>query len=211
MKKAAHRILNVWEERSVFDELFINELRLTLGEDTSKTEAFEAKKRKIEEIVAVEDPPTVGPPEAEKLVQLVSKVFDESQEARKAETRKRISDIQSSVLDCPDVGSLKDEKEVEDLLKSANDLVQLVSEQCSHLADAVTDEEQLSSLLTASIHHNKDELEVSHQNVEETRQKLERVHGLKEDLQVHLAKLPDLSKLAPQGVAPLPAIGDLFN
>ena len=55
---------------------------------------------------------------------------------------------------------------MEDLLKSANDLVQLVSEQCSHLADAVTDEEQLSSLLTASIHHNKDELEVSHQNVE---------------------------------------------
>ena len=34
MKKAAHRILNVWEERSVFDELFINELRLTLGEQS---------------------------------------------------------------------------------------------------------------------------------------------------------------------------------
>ena len=32
MKKASHRILNVWEERNVFDELFINELRLTLGE-----------------------------------------------------------------------------------------------------------------------------------------------------------------------------------
>ena len=48
-------------------------------------------------------------------------------------------------------------------------------------------------------------------HVQDTRQKLDRVHVLKEDLKVNLAKLPDLSKLAPQGVAPLPDIGDLFN
>ena len=59
-----------------------------------------------------------------------------------------------------------DEEDVEKLLKSTTDLVQLVSEQCSHLSDSVSDEEQLSSLLTASIHHNKDELQVSHQNME---------------------------------------------
>ena len=32
IKKAVHRMLNVWEQRNVFDELFINELRVVLGE-----------------------------------------------------------------------------------------------------------------------------------------------------------------------------------
>lgn len=32
MKKAALHIFSVWEERNVFDELFINELRSFIGE-----------------------------------------------------------------------------------------------------------------------------------------------------------------------------------
>ena len=34
-----------------------------VGEDTGKTEEFEAKKRKIEEVISLEEPPSVEPPE----------------------------------------------------------------------------------------------------------------------------------------------------
>ena len=47
--------------------------------------------------------------------------------------------------------------------------------------------------------------------LQETKTKIDRVQVLKEELKTHLAKLPDLSKLASTAVAPLPAAGDLFN
>ena len=44
--------------------------------------------------------------------------------------------------------------------------------------------------------------------------KLERVTGVKEELTLKLARLPDLSKLPTSShgsLAPLPSVGDLFN
>ena len=37
MKKTALHIFSVWEERNVFDELFINELRSLIGECCERT------------------------------------------------------------------------------------------------------------------------------------------------------------------------------
>lgn len=37
MKKTALHIFSVWEERNVFDELFINELRSLIGECCEQT------------------------------------------------------------------------------------------------------------------------------------------------------------------------------
>ena len=35
----------------------------TLGEDTAKTDEYEAKRKKIEDVLALDEPPTVKPPE----------------------------------------------------------------------------------------------------------------------------------------------------
>ena len=96
------------------------------------------------------------------------------------------------------------------------DASKLLSDYNDRLEAELKEKKDVQELLDAFIWQQKMLLKKAKRNLKEYQVKMEQVTAVKEELKSHLANLPDLSQLPIGGsksgsLAPLPAVGDLFN
>lgn len=103
------------------------------------------------------------------------------------------------------------------LAQKVEDAARLLEEYNGRLDTELKERKEVEELLDIFIWQQKSLLRKAKKNLKDYQVKLEQVTSVKEELKSHLANLPDFSQLPVVGsantgsLAPLPAVGDLFN
>lgn len=120
--------------------------------------------------------------------------------------------------DAPTLSFCLDKATAESLARKVDEAVTVLYEYNSRLENELKERREVQELLDAFIWQQKSLLRTAKKNLREHQVKMEQVTAVKEELKSHLANLPDFSQLPLTGgtnkvgsLAPLPAVGDLFN
>ncbi|XP_074148814.1 regulation of nuclear pre-mRNA domain-containing protein 1B isoform X5 [Sminthopsis crassicaudata] len=204
-KKPLERLLNIWQERSVYGGEFIQQLKLSMEDSNSPppkvTEEKKSLKRTFQQIQEDEDDdypgsyspqdPTAGPLLTEELIKALQDL--ENAASGDATVRQKIASLPQEVQDVS--------------------LLEKITEYNGRLAAELEDRRQLARMLVEYTQNQKDVLTEKEKKLEEYKQKLARVTQVRKELKSHIQSLPDLSLLpnVTGGLAPLPSAGDLFS
>ncbi|XP_075756917.1 regulation of nuclear pre-mRNA domain-containing protein 1B isoform X1 [Pelodiscus sinensis] len=237
-KKPLERLLNIWQERSVYGSEFIQQLKLSM-EDTSSpppkvTEEKKSLKRTFQQIQEEEDEdypgsyspqdPSTGPllvrvevgrsDKLQKTEDLIKALQDlENAASGDATVRQKIASLPQEVQDVSLLEKITDKEAAERLSKTVDEACLLLAEYNGRLAAELEDRRQLARMLIEYTQNQKDVLTEKEKKLEEYKQKLARVTQVRKELKSHIQSLPDLSLLpnVTGGLAPLPSAGDLFS
>ncbi|XP_064610444.1 regulation of nuclear pre-mRNA domain-containing protein 1B-like isoform X1 [Liolophura sinensis] len=227
MTKSLERLLNIWQERGIYDKELIKQARhrLTKGgkyralrnfkQANSGSEPPAPKKKKQEPILSlleeVEKEPGVGVPEADVLVKALSDL--DSAASSDAAVREKIAALPPEVSDISNLDKLQDKEAAEKLSNSVDAACCMLIEYNGRLAAELEDRKQVAKSLRAFIAEQKNHLISDEKRLAEYRLKLSNVTSVRQELQAHIQNLPDLTLLpdVTGGLAPLPSAGDLFN
>ncbi|KFV68372.1 Regulation of nuclear pre-mRNA domain-containing protein 1B, partial [Dryobates pubescens] len=221
-KKPLERLLNIWQERSVYGSEFIQQLKLSM-EDSNSPQTKEEKKslkRTFQQIQEEEDDdypgsyspqdPSAGPLLTEDLIKALQDL--ENAASGDATVRQKIASLPQEVQD---VSLLEKITGLEGLQrkKTVDGACLLLAEYNGRLAAELEDRRQLARMLIEYTQSQKDVLTEKEKKLEEYKQKLARVTQVRKELKSHIQSLPDLSLLpnVTGGLAPLPSAGDLFS
>lgn len=230
-KHGLDRIINVWEERNVYDKNQIETFRNAMKDKSAKgknsssqrkvtekvSNNFDVepvqKKRKVtvpEESESVRSPPG-EPPDAEDLIKALQDL--ENCPSTDAIVREKIARLPPEVSDLSLLDKIQDLESAEKLSKQVDEACNLLSEYNIRLSNELEDRKLLSKMLSDFTHAHKERLSLAEQRMEEYREKLKTVVQVRNELNSHLQNLPDLTLLpsVTGGLAPLPSAGDLFN
>uniref|UniRef100_A0A8C4VYB8 Regulation of nuclear pre-mRNA domain containing 1B n=1 Tax=Gopherus evgoodei TaxID=1825980 RepID=A0A8C4VYB8_9SAUR len=222
-KKPLERLLNIWQERSVYGSEFIQQLKLSM-EDTSSPPPKEEKKslkRTFQQIQEEEDEdypgsyspqdPSTGPLLTEDLIKALQDL--ENAASGDATVRQKIASLPQEVQDVSLLEKITDKEAAERLSKTVDEACLLLAEYNGRLAAELEDRRQLARMLIEYTQNQKDVLTEKEKKLDEYKQKLARVTQVRKELKSHIQSLPDLSLLpnVTGGLAPLPSAGDLFS
>ncbi|XP_064610445.1 regulation of nuclear pre-mRNA domain-containing protein 1B-like isoform X2 [Liolophura sinensis] len=213
MTKSLERLLNIWQERGIYDKELIKQARHRLTNSGSEPPA--PKKKKQEPILSlleeVEKEPGVGVPEADVLVKALSDL--DSAASSDAAVREKIAALPPEVSDISNLDKLQDKEAAEKLSNSVDAACCMLIEYNGRLAAELEDRKQVAKSLRAFIAEQKNHLISDEKRLAEYRLKLSNVTSVRQELQAHIQNLPDLTLLpdVTGGLAPLPSAGDLFN
>ncbi|XP_066558727.1 regulation of nuclear pre-mRNA domain-containing protein 1B isoform X13 [Amia ocellicauda] len=229
-KKHLERLLNIWQERSVYGADFIQQLKLAIEDSNSpkqkpQVEEKKATKRtyqKIQEEEEEEDDDyrghyspqendVSGPLLTEELIKALQDL--ENAASGDAAVRQKIASLPQEVQDVSLLEKITDKEAAEKLSKTVDEACLLLAEYNGRLAAELEDRRQLARMLTEYIHNQKEVLTEREKKLDEYKQKLARVTQVRKELKSHIQSLPDLSLLpnVTGGLAPLPSAGDLFS
>ncbi|XP_048874039.1 regulation of nuclear pre-mRNA domain-containing protein 1B-like [Brienomyrus brachyistius] len=228
-KKHLERLLNIWQERSLYRADFIQQLRLAIEDSNSPKHKVLEKKatkrpyRKVQEEEEEEEdddyrahfsPHTcdsTGPQLTEELVKALQDL--ENAASGDAAVRQKIASLPQEVQDVSLLEKIVDKEAAEKLSKTVDEACLLLAEYNGRLAAELEDRRQLARMLTEYIHSQKEALTEREKKLEEYKQKLAQVTQVRKELKSHIQSLPDLSLLpnVTGGLAPLPSAGDLFS
>ncbi|KAL5467428.1 hypothetical protein EMCRGX_G031649, partial [Ephydatia muelleri] len=235
LSAAVSRILSVWEERKVFEDDLIKKYKayLTAGSSHSHRRIrsdSDAKKRirdsppvpKPEELSPAESPPKKRePPEPEELFKRMAAIDRSNSVAADTATQQRIAALPPEVHSSSLSVGLKDKTAVNQLMEKVDEAIKLLSDYTARVEAEVKEREDIHELLDAYIWQQKHLLRETKKKMKDHQGKLEKVTKVRQELQSHLASLPDISKLPTnmvaavptigQELAPLPSAGDLFT
>lgn len=206
---ALGRILEIWKERDVYDQIFIDRLRkgMTIPAEIVEEEDSPPppKKPRTEDL----KPPTKIPDPDELIKKLTELEHSASQDAA---VREQIANLPSEVTDPSNLDKIEDFEDGRKLLKTISEACSLLSEYNKRLSAELADRQIVQKKLTEYTAYQKYHLASTEDRLEEARKKLAKVTQVRKGLQSHLHNLPDLSKLPDPnaGLAPLPSAGDLF-
>ncbi|XP_028849985.1 regulation of nuclear pre-mRNA domain-containing protein 1B [Denticeps clupeoides] len=227
-KKHMERLLNIWQERSLYRSDFIQQLKLAIEDSNSpKHKAAEEKRPqkrsypKVQEEEEEDDDyrghfspretDATGPQLTEDLVKALQDL--ENAASGDAAVRQKIASLPQEVQDVSLLEKITDKEAADKLSKTVDEACLLLAEYNGRLAAELEDRRQLARMLTEYIHSQKEALAVREKKLEEYKQKLARVTQVRKELKSHIQSLPDLSLLpnVTGGLAPLPSAGDLFS
>ncbi|NWU06283.1 RPR1B protein, partial [Cephalopterus ornatus] len=224
-KKPLERLLNIWQERSVYGSEFIQQLKLSMEDSNSpQTKVAEEKKslkRTFQQIQEEEDDdypgsyspqdPSAGPLLTEDLIKALQDL--ENAASGDATVRQKIASLPQEVQDVSLLEKITDKEAAERLSKTVDEACLLLAEYNGRLAAELEDRRQLARMLIEYTQNQKDVLTEKEKKLEEYKQKLARVTQVRKELKSHIQSLPDLSLLpnVTGGLAPLPSAGDLFS
>ncbi|XP_062501603.1 regulation of nuclear pre-mRNA domain-containing protein 1B-like [Corticium candelabrum] len=218
VEKAVSRVLDIWEERGIYNEHTISLLRPRSytppysppPEMSANTDegAVDQLPLNVEEDAECSE----EPPDTETFLERL-KNLDQSAASHDDRTRMKITNIAQELLDPSAVASIDDHRELERLQEKAESAHELLEKYSKHLGSEVRDRISMVHMLKSYINHHRAELSRAEEQLTEHRQKHEKVQKVRKQLQLHLDSLPDLSKLPSNtgGLAPLPSVGDLFS
>lgn len=237
-KTGLERIINVWEERSVYDSNIINGLRSAMNvaspiqpvkkseprHEKSKRKSSERKvkvidvepvfkKKKVpkEEPVQTIKSPLADPPDAEELIRALQDL--ENCPSTDAIVREKIASLPPEVSDITLLEKVQTREAAEKLSKQVEEACAILAEYNTRLTDELEDRKHVSKILGDFTRAQRDRVTATEKKVEEFKEQLKRVSQVRNELKSHLQNLPDLTLLpsVTGGLAPLPSAGDLFN
>ncbi|XP_058619185.1 regulation of nuclear pre-mRNA domain-containing protein 1B isoform X4 [Onychostoma macrolepis] len=229
-KKHMERLLNIWQERSLYRADFIQQLKLAIEDSDSPKQKPAADDRKnlkrsyqkVQEEEEEEDDDYRGhysPREmdaaAPQLTEDLVKALQDLENAASgdAAVRQKIASLPQEVQDVSLLEKITDKQAADKLSKTVDEACLLLAEYNGRLAAELEDRRQLARMLTEYIQSQRDALNEREKKLEEYKQKLARVTQVRKELKSHIQSLPDLSLLpnVTGGLAPLPSAGDLFS
>lgn len=224
-KKPLERLLNIWQERSVYGGEFIQQLKLSMEDSRSPppkaAEEKKSLKRTFQQIQEEEDDdypgsyspqdPSAGPLLTEELIKALQDL--ENAASGDATVRQKIASLPQEVQDVSLLEKITDKEAAERLSKTVDEACLLLAEYNGRLAAELEDRRQLARMLVEYTQNQKEVLSEKEKKLEEYKQKLARVTQVRKELKSHIQSLPDLSLLpnVTGGLAPLPSAGDLFS
>ncbi|XP_056589669.1 regulation of nuclear pre-mRNA domain-containing protein 1B isoform X2 [Triplophysa dalaica] len=228
-KRSMERLLNIWQERSLYRSDFIQQLKLAIEDsDSPKHKPADGRKnlkrsyQKIQEEEEEEDDdyraqysPQETDAAAPQLTEELVKALQDLENAASgdAAVRQKIASLPQEVQDVSLLEKITDKLAADKLSKTVDEACLLLAEYNGRLAAELEDRRQLARMLTEYIQSQKEALSEREKKLEEFKQKLARVTQVRKELKSHIQSLPDLSLLpnVTGGLAPLPSAGDLFS
>lgn len=239
-KKSVLRILDIWQERSVFEMDYVNQIRQAIGKVSKQTKTMKIhsskknvhtdsssktieeekplrKKSRLDELITEEEDDDYltlsprDPPEAEELVKALTDL--ENAASTDAAIREKIASLPPEVQDISRLDKITDIESAEKLSKIVDEACLLLAEYNGRLVAEIDDRRQVARMLSDYIRQQKSLLQESEEKLLEYKTKLAKVSEVRKELKSHLQNLPDLTMLpsVTGGLAPLPSAGDLFN
>ncbi|XP_070195087.1 regulation of nuclear pre-mRNA domain-containing protein 1B-like [Littorina saxatilis] len=229
-KQSLGRVLNIWQERGVYDKHLIKKVKHAMEgkEESPKVEEKpvlerqvlerQAKKSKkepelslLQEVEAAQAHIPSDNIDAEELVKRLSDL--EHSASCDAAIREKIAALPLEVSDISHLEKIQDMKSAERLSKQVNDACLLLSEYNQRLTSELEERRQVAFLLRGFVNNVKTQMQDTERQLEDYKGKLARVASVRQELLSHIQNLPDLTKLpdVTGGLAPLPSAGDLFS
>ncbi|KAA0706522.1 Regulation of nuclear pre-mRNA domain-containing protein 1B [Triplophysa tibetana] len=229
-KRSMERLLNIWQERSLYRADFIQQLKLAIEDsDSPKHKPADGRKnlkrsyQKIQQEEEEEEDddyraqysPQETDAAAPQLTEELVKALQDLENAASgdAAVRQKIASLPQEVQDVSLLEKITDKLAADKLSKTVDEACLLLAEYNGRLAAELEDRRQLARMLTEYIQSQKEALSEREKKLEEFKQKLARVTQVRKELKSHIQSLPDLSLLpnVTGGLAPLPSAGDLFS
>lgn len=236
-RKNIGRLLQIWEERGVYDKRQIEEFRKSFDQGVQELSPPPRKKTKVtnsnvrgrerkksDKEVEVEvdgmkevhvtlspQTPVGDPPEPEELIKALLDL--ENSASSDAAIREKIASLPPEVSEVNRLSKLEDKAAAERLSAQVNDAVSLLTEYNTRLANEMEDRRKVTQMLRDFIQAQRELLAQAENRLEEYTDKLSKVKQVRHEVKSHLRNLPDLTQLpdVTGGLAPLPSAGDLFR
>nr|CAH7754731.1 unnamed protein product [Callosobruchus chinensis] len=224
-KNSLDRLLNIWEERGIYDGVLISEFKraLAAAKRIKKSPARERKKpeneKQIEKSDATIGPqvhlsphtPAGDPPEPEELIKAIQDM--ELNIASSDEiVRERIAKLPREVSEVSLISKIDDKETAEKLSLQVIEAVHLLSQYNNRLSAEMEHRKKLAVMMRDFLHAQEELLAQAERNLEEYQEKLLKVFSVRTELHNHIRNLPDLTQLpnVTDGLAPLPSAEQLF-
>ncbi|XP_072400035.1 regulation of nuclear pre-mRNA domain-containing protein 1B isoform X1 [Diabrotica undecimpunctata] len=233
-KNSLNRLINIWDERGIYDNKLILEFKRIMASTSEENEpptkkvkviekSKERKKFDAEKIVEHSDgsiethiqlsphTPAGDPPEPEELIKAIQDL--EVNIASSDEVvRERIAKLPREVSEVSLISKIQDKETAEKLSKQVTEAVQLLSEYNSRLLSEMEHRKKVSVMMTDFLYVQKELLQQAHVTLDEYQAKQSKVMNAMMELQKHIRSLPDLTQLpnVTDGLAPLPSAEHLF-
>ncbi|KAM4705666.1 regulation of nuclear pre-mRNA domain-containing protein 1A [Rhinophrynus dorsalis] len=219
-KKHLGRVLSIWEERAVYTNDVLTQLKAALYGEKKPT------KRPYEEIKAVDEDEDEEddddddcsaknspeePPQTTDLIHALQEL--ENAASGDAAVHKRISSLPVEVQDVSLLDKITDKVSGDHLSKMVDDACMLLADYNGRLAAEIDDRKQLTRMLSDFLRCQKEVLDEKEQQLEEYKRKLARVSQVRKELRLRIQNLPDLSRLpnVTGSRIHLPHAGDLYS
>nr|XP_009665546.1 PREDICTED: regulation of nuclear pre-mRNA domain-containing protein 1A [Struthio camelus australis] len=209
-KKHLGRVLSIWEERSVYENDVLEQLRQALYGDRK------VRKRTYEQIKVDENncsprsSPT-DPPQTTDLIRALQEL--ENAASGDAAVHQRIASLPVEVQDVSLLDRITDKESGEQLSKMVDDACMLLADYNGRLAAEIDDRKQLTRMLSDFLRCQKEFLAEKEHKLEEYKRKLARVSQVRKELRSRIQNLPDLSRLpnVTGSHVHLPFAGDIYS
>uniref|UniRef100_A0AAA9U082 Regulation of nuclear pre-mRNA domain-containing protein n=1 Tax=Bos taurus TaxID=9913 RepID=A0AAA9U082_BOVIN len=177
-KKPLERLLNIWQERSVYGGEFIQQLKLSMEDSKSPppkaTEEKKSLKRTFQQIQEEEDDdypgsyspqdPSAGPLLTEELIKALQDL--ENAASGDATVRQKIASLPQEVQDVSLLEKITDKEAAERLSKTVDEACLLLAEYNGRLAAELEDRRQLARMLVEYTQNQKDVLSEKEKKLE---------------------------------------------
>jgi len=155
-------------------------------------------------------PGSGDPPEPEELTQALQDL--ENSASSDAVVREKIAKLPPSVSEVSRIANLSTVTDGQDLLVEVEEASTLLDDYNGRLQEELKDRKKVGVMLSEFLSAQRDLLAQAEERLELYLDKLEKIHGVKDELKSHIAALPDIPVLPRStGLAPLPSAGDLFT
>ncbi|KAI4499537.1 hypothetical protein M0802_005433 [Mischocyttarus mexicanus] len=230
-----NRLLQIWEERGVYDKVQIAEFKASFLDtvkepgtpppkkkkiDVEKKEKKERKKSETEvevdgtkELHVTLSPrtPAGDPPETEELIKALMDL--ENTASSDAGVRERIASLPPEVSEVSLLANLADRSMADQLSIAVNEAAALLADYNGRLQAEMEDRRRLLTMLRDYTLAQRQLLQQAQTTLENYKEKLKKVCAVRSEVKSHISNLPDLTQLpdVTGGLAPLPSAGDLFS
>ncbi|ERE71739.1 regulation of nuclear pre-mRNA domain-containing protein 1B-like protein [Cricetulus griseus] len=184
-KKPLERLLNIWQERSVYGGEFIQQLKLSMEDSKSPppkaTEEKKSLKRTFQQIQEEEDDdypgsyspqdPSAGPLLTEELIKALQDL--ENAASGDATVRQKIASLPQEVQDVSLLEKITDKEAAERLSKTVDEACLLLAEYNGRLAAELEDRRQLARMLVEYTQNQKEVLSEKEKKLERLTQQLQ--------------------------------------
>jgi len=230
MKGSLTRVINIWRERGVYERNFAKKLIHCVESSSSSPSVRPSSKRQTTDTPAKQESKKSKKSEPEFSLRqevegtqlpenvdaddLVTRLSDlENSASCDASVRERIAALPHQVSEISHLDKVTDRESADRLSEKVDDAALLLNEYNQRLVAELEDRKRAARMLRAFILGQRAQVETAQATLEGYKTKLARVTSVKQDLQSHIQKLPDLTLLpdVTGGLAPLPSAGDLFS
>lgn len=235
-RERLNRLLQIWEERGVYDKAQIAEFKSSFLDtvkdpgtpppkkkpknDIEKKEKKERKKSETEvevdgtkELHVTLSPrtPAGDPPETEELIKALMDL--ENTASSDAGVRERIASLPPEVSEVSLLANLADRSAADQLSIAVNEAAALLADYNGRLQAEMEDRRRLLTMLRDYTLAQRQLLQQAQTTLEDYKEKLKKVCAVRSEVKSHISNLPDLTQLpdVTGGLAPLPSAGDLFS
>ncbi|XP_006621254.1 regulation of nuclear pre-mRNA domain-containing protein 1B isoform X2 [Apis dorsata] len=235
-RERLNRLLQIWEERGVYDKTQIAEFKAAFT-DTSRDPGTPPPKKKIKNDIEKKDKkerkksetevevdgtkelhvtlsprtPAGDPPETEELIKALMDL--ENTASSDAGVRERIASLPPEVSEVSLLANLADRAAADQLSVAVNEAAALLADYNGRLQAEMEDRRRLLTMLRDYTLAQRQLLQQAQATLEDYKEKLKKVCAVRSEVKSHISNLPDLTQLpdVTGGLAPLPSAGDLFS